>query len=372
MSIHAQRISLMFFSIILFCLAGEIISRYWLKHWATQDQYYQYALYTDIPAQEWVLSPHHYQIYYPTPNYRKGGTAHNSLGYRGSEFSRVKPQGVFRIALVGGSSTYDTAINDNALTFAEQLQKLLRNDYKYQFVEVINAGVPGYNSWESLVNLEFRVLDLSPDLVIYYEAVNDVHARFVLPAAYRADNSGLRQWWKLPVIPAWENSCFLRILLRGAKRSRQVELEDVSLAPTAIYMFNNSDSDTAAMMEVLATNTPVFFERNLDNMAAIAKAHRIGIMFATWAHCPAWHDYDACAAYTHGIDENNDVIRRVAKRHTAPLFDFAAVMSTNHVYWSDGRHSNEKGALKKAELFAEFIQRQRLIPEVVSTNAPPI
>ena len=70
MSIHAKRIGLMVFSIALFFLIGEIASRYWLKHWATKDQYYDYALYTDIPAQEWVLSPHHYQIYYPTPNYR--------------------------------------------------------------------------------------------------------------------------------------------------------------------------------------------------------------------------------------------------------------------------------------------------------------
>jgi len=371
MSIRAKQIGLMVFSVALFFLIGEIASRYWLKHWATKDQYHEFAIYTDIPAKEWALSPHHYQIYYPTPNYRLDGNAHNSMGYRGPEISRVKPPGVFRIALLGGSSTYDTAIPDNNQTFAAKLQDVLGNTCHASHIEIINAGVPGYTSWESLINLEFHVLDLSPDLVIYSEAVNDVHARFVLPSAYRSDNGGLRQWWATPPIPAWERSCFLRILARGAKRSRQVELEDVSIAPTAVYMFNRAKADNSILMGVLATNTPAFFERNLNNMAAIAKAHHIGIMFATWAHCPAWHDYASITAYTHGIDENNDVIRKVAERNGAPLFDFAAVMPTDKVYWSDGRHSNEKGAQKKAELFAAFINRQHLVTKNAATNTPP-
>lgn len=371
MSIYAQRTGLMIFSLAFFFLIGEIASRYWLQHWATNDQYHAYALYTDIPMQEWALAPHHYQIYYPTPNYRHAGTVHNSLGFRGSEISRVKPPGVFRIVLVGGSSTYDTSIPDNNQTFASKLSDALKNTYQYKHVEVINAGVPGYTSWESLINFEFRVLDLSPDLVVYYEAVNDVHARFVLPSAYRADNGGLRQWWSPPPIPAWEYSCFLRILARGAKRSRQVELEDVSVAPTAAYMFNKANADDATMRGVLATNTPVFFERNLESMAAIAKAHHIGMMFATWAHCPAHCDYASTAAYIHGIEENNEVIRKVAGRNGVALFDFAAVMPTNIIYWADGRHSNEKGARKKAELFAAFISQNHLVMKDAATNSSP-
>ena len=39
---------------------------------------------------------------------------------------------------------------------------------------MINAGVPGYVVTESLKNLEHRVLPLEPDLVIYYEANNDM------------------------------------------------------------------------------------------------------------------------------------------------------------------------------------------------------
>ena len=136
------------------------------------------------------------------------------MGYRNDEFPLEKPDGVYRIVALGGSSTYDVAIEDNAATFTAQLEKLLKEDYGYQNVQVINAGVPGYNSWEMLVNLEFRVLDLNPDLVIIYEGVNDVHARLVEPSAYRGDDLGRRQAWQAPRVALWEHSALLRILSR--------------------------------------------------------------------------------------------------------------------------------------------------------------
>jgi lysophospholipase L1-like esterase len=60
-------------------------------------------------------------------------------------------------------------------------------------VQVINAGVGGYNCWEVLINLELRVLDLDPDLIIIYEGRNDVRAGLVEPASYRGDDSGRRK-----------------------------------------------------------------------------------------------------------------------------------------------------------------------------------
>src|SRR5688500_5241789 len=194
------------FSILLTFLLLEVGARVWLNYLATPDQYDRYVLFTSIDPKEFAWTPHQYLVYYPTPNYQKGQTFHNSLGYRADEFTVEKPSNVFRIVALGGSSTYDIRIEDNEKTFTAQLQKLLTEEYGYQNVEVINAGVPGYNSWEILINLEFRVLDLNPDLVIIYEGTNDVHARLVEPSAYRGDNSRRRQPWHLPPVPPWEHS----------------------------------------------------------------------------------------------------------------------------------------------------------------------
>jgi lysophospholipase L1-like esterase len=353
------------FSILLTFLLLEIGARLWLDFLATPEQYDRYVLFTSIAAKDFAWTPHPYLSYYPTPNYRNGKTFHNSLGYRNHEFSLEKPSGVYRIVALGGSSTYDVRIEDNAATFTAQLERLLREDYGYRNVQVINAGVPGYNSWEILVNLEFRVLDLDPDLVIIYEGTNDVHARMVEPSAYRGDDLGRRQAWRVPPVALWEHSALLRILSRMMNVTRQVSIDDFVSSPTYFswpyeYRLSEDNLDPAA---ILKENPPIYFRRNLENMSAIAKEHNVMIMLATWAHSPYMKDYASQDYYQHGFQENNDVVKEVAADQQIPLFDFAEVMPQEAIYWADGRHINEAGALVKARLFAEYIHDQGLIDQ---------
>jgi lysophospholipase L1-like esterase len=353
------------FSIFLTLILLEIGSRLWLNYLATPDQYDRYVLFTSIAPQNFAWAPHPYLSYSPTPNYRKGQTFHNSLGYRSDEFSLEKPGGVYRIVALGGSSTYDVRIENNAQTFTAQLEKLLKEEYGYQNVQVINAGVPGYNSWEMLVNLEFRVLDLDPDLVIIYEGTNDVHARLVEPSAYRGDDSGRRRAWQVPRVAPWEHSALLRILSRMMNFSRQVSVDDfVSSSTYMSWPFEfRLREDNLDPVEILKENPPIYFRRNLENMIAIAKEHDTEIMFATWAYSPNLNDYASEGYYQKGFQENNSVVKQVATSHHIPLFDFADVMPQDASFWADGRHTNEAGALEKARLFAEFIHKLGLIED---------
>lgn len=362
-SVNKTELLLPVLSILLtFCLL-EISARLWLNYIATSEQYDRYVLYTNIKPADFAFTPHPYLSYYPTPNYRNGQTFHNSLGYRGDEFPLKKPNGVYRIVVLGGSSTYDVRIQDNTNTFTAQLEKQLKEDYGYQNIQVINAGVPGYNSWEILANLEFRVLDLDPDLVIIYEGVNDVHARMVEPSVYRGDDLGRRQVWQAPGVTLWEHSALLRILSRTMNTTRQVGIDDFTSSPTYLsWPFEHRLlEDNLDPAEILKENPPVYFRRNLENMVAIAKQHNVKIMFSTWASSPYLHDYASEGYYQQGFKENNAVTKEVAADQHIPLFDFAAVMPQDAKYWADGRHSNEAGALVKARLFAEFIDTQGLV-----------
>jgi lysophospholipase L1-like esterase len=341
----------------------ELGARLWLRYLATPAQYDRYVLFTSIEPQDLAFTPHPYLGYYPTPNYHKGGIVHNSLGYRSDEFSLAKPSGVYRIVVLGGSSTYDVSIEDYAKTFTAQLEQRLKDEYGYENVEVINAGVPGYNSWEILINLEFRVLDLDPDLVIIYEGTNDVHARLVEPTSYRGDDTGRRQTWHIPPIPIWEHSAFLRILSRSVNFTRQVSIDDFVSASTFLswpfeYRLVEDGVDPS---EILQENPPTYLRRNLENMIAVARGHDIEIVFATWAHSPYFNDYASKASYQQGFEQNNMVAKEVANYHHVPIFDFAKDMSQDVKYWADGRHSNEAGASLKADLFAGFIHIQGLI-----------
>ncbi len=96
-------------------------------------------------------------------------------------------------------------------------------------------------------------------------------------------------------------------------------------------------------------------------MVAISKANGADIMFSTWAYSPYLDDYASTTYYQKGFEENNEVVKEVALKSGIPLFDFEAVMPDDKKYWRDGRHVNELGAEKTAELFAAFINENGLI-----------
>jgi hypothetical protein len=53
-----------------------------------------------------------------------------------------------------------------------------------------------------------------------------------------------------------------------------------------------------------------------------------------------------------------------------PMFDFANAMPKDRIFWSDSRHVNARGARMKAELFAQFLVNNDLVPP--ATSDPPI
>ena len=349
-------------STLVSILLVETGLRVWLNHFSTHSQYIKYSLHTDVPPEMYQWSPHHYLNYYPTPDYKKGLTYHNSLGYRSREFNPEKPANTYRIVTLGGSTTYTVSVKDNDKTFPYQLERILRTGYDGENIEVINAGAGGYNSWESLINLQFRVLDIDPDLVIVYHGTNDVHTRLVSPDAYKGDNSGRRKQWNPPDIALYEHSMLLRYISRKTGLSSQAGLGTLVNTPTFFgaggEQWRNTKGPVAEQRaaELLKKNPPVYFRRNLTNMASLAKVNNVSIAFATWAHSPHFNDYAATGVYQSGFRENNEVVKEVAARYDTYLFDFAAVMPQDGKYWSDGRHVNEAGALLKAELFADFIR----------------
>src|SRR5688500_2959403 len=66
------------FSILLTFFLLEFGARLWLRYLTTPEQYDRYVLFTSIDAKDYAWTPHPYLSYFPTPNYEKGQTFHNS------------------------------------------------------------------------------------------------------------------------------------------------------------------------------------------------------------------------------------------------------------------------------------------------------
>ena len=96
----------------------------------------------------------------------------NSLGFRDREFAIKKDPGTVRIICMGDSITFGwPALVEK--TYSRMLEKTLNRKMPQKTIEVINAGVPGYTSYQGMVWFKKELIKYSPDAIIVYFGVND-------------------------------------------------------------------------------------------------------------------------------------------------------------------------------------------------------
>jgi len=121
--------------------------------------------------------------YYPAPNqdvHRYGGDIHiNALGMRSRDISAEKPEGTFRILMLGDSTLYGGSYLDQTQIYATLLEELLNRD-RSRFpgssrqVEVLCMGVNGWGPQHELAYAEkFGIFHA--DLVMVMGPPNDAY-----------------------------------------------------------------------------------------------------------------------------------------------------------------------------------------------------
>ncbi len=100
----------------------------------------------------------------------------NSRGIRDKEYGSPKPEGVYRIIILGDSVTFGTEYRVEE-TYPKILESILSSNliFPYKF-EVLNAGVCGYNALQKFIFFKNKLLTYQPDLVIF-QFLNDDYYR---------------------------------------------------------------------------------------------------------------------------------------------------------------------------------------------------
>ena len=244
---------------------------------------------TSVQLRHARVQPHPYMAYVNKPDFDlddrdKGGkqVSHNSLGFRGPEVTWEKPAGVWRIVCLGGSSTYGFSPTSDATTWPARLEHHLNEAGLPAVVQVINGGCQGWSTFESLTNLSMRMVDLEPDLVIVYHAINDM--RCALYGDVTRDNTNWRAIWPVErpgglqkLIESSRTYLIYRRYATSWLANRQ-RLES--------YVIANFDpirdqyaKDPDNLPELGFRN----YRRNLESIVAVARQHGARVLFGSQA-----------------------------------------------------------------------------------------
>lgn len=351
-----KRLALMLFAPVIVFLIVELAMRVYFRYFGTEADRFMY-LYSaeEITQNQPAIMGLPFVNSGPSPDY----LGHNQLGFRGPEIEINKPPGTFRILANGGSTTYGAGLEDDE-TWPSQLQRILHEKYGYTQVEVINTGSVGYTTWNSLASLAFRELDLQPDLLIVYHGTNDVRPLTIPPQCYsgksviRGLSNGL---WRLQGPPISPSVAF-RFL--AVSRGWMPNPADYNNWVMPAVELDPQCGPALPLAEGIKVNKPIYFERNLRNMVYLARGSQVNVVFSTWGYYP--HKVDQPASIE-GYALLNDSVRKVASELNVPLYDLITELPDNPDFWYfDGEHQTPLGARTQAELYADWLVKEAIIP----------
>ncbi len=302
---------------------------------------------------------------------------HNSLGFRGPEFAREKANGGVRVVLMGASTIYGLTVGDSdtAAVLAAETLNAARTGRSF---EVINAGVPGWTSDDTLLNLEATVLELSPDYVVVMDGRNEMfpqtyngyvdsydHFRITDHEELRLQHTHLKRFFRISRAalmvalrkPQWfgiradfENPVFGRIRLEN--RPSADEIRRSSADPSRHRAFESNLRQWVAKARAKGT-TAVF-----STMVYRAPAHKLGRILPS--------DTDP-ADLSRVVERNNTIVRSLGRELDVPVIEGASLSQPR--WLTDDCHFNESGEREFARMLSAIVLS--LEGEPTASRPPP-
>lgn len=279
----------------------------------------------------------------------------NSLGFNDDEFHVAKTPGTLRIACLGSSTTEGGNPEGHEGSYPRLLQHIL-GERTGDPVEVLNFGMAGWTTAETMVNYFLVVQDYAPDVVVIHEAVNDVEPRRF--PGFRMDYSHYRKPWT-----EVHFSLPYRVLARASDlfaasqmRTGQFDLQSlVNRRPQGPLL------DASGK---LPPETALAFRRNVLTIAEHARLHGGRVVLATVPYDPEARDADV---YRAGIDDHNRILRELAAANGFILADVAArgrdLAGGTHRFFLDLVHMSPEGNRFKAEVIADAVTAAGVLPQ---------
>lgn len=239
---------------------------------------------------------------------------------------------------MGGSTTICLApYRATGIDYPLALERRLDGRFGGVRIEVLNAGADAYSTAQSLINIQFRLVEMSPDIILLMENINDSSVNyFGSGATPDYSNKYLQSYFLNPRLQATMSVAgFLtqsRLLAKfGLPQILANKRGDI-----------HPENDFAYGLHL--------FSRNLVNIADVCK--RAGIRLVLLSQ-PSSERVDPFVSESAFIAYNK-AIAKTASEQRVEFIDMYSLMGHDNQYFLDKVHYNTAGV----ELFAKTLAPQ--------------
>lgn len=323
----------------------------------------------------------------PTENY---ASPINTFGFRGKEIKKNKPDGTYRIVVLGGSTVLSRG-NSFEKTAVRLLEKKLTKAYPDKKFEVINAGVDGYTSEHSLIQYLFKIKDFQPDMIIMWHGINDWYyscsSTEKTYGDFKADYSHylsanaqmakeyfqpepivsirlisfdffikfIKDNWYSDLFELYKNKQSFGGFYTEATKNKQYEMKDYpSLASYKRNVQSLIDTTKDDNVVLILGNQPVLYS---DHMTQDELSH---IIFPV-INCTQNGKYPSIASAKTGLQAFSDTTKEIAEENDVSFVDLDKSVPKNLEYFIDDVHYTDKGNETVAETLYKFITTKNII-----------
>gem|GEM_PF-739409 len=293
-----------------------------------------------------------------------------------------------RIATIGASTTAN--IN---LPFEEnwpgRLGFLLQEAFPQKKITILNAGVPGFDTAQSIGNLALRVMPFKPDIVIIYHAYNDLKA-IRTDTKFSPDYSHIHQtpygYHKKPgIFKSFLNHSMFYVRVRNKYHdyvSIRNKYNEIMSKKESFKQNNSAAAENQRQMNIPPEAIRTFAQ-HVRSMVGIAKAGGAKVILSSFAtlHDPNMDYSDdkiiyglsnyqkaelslllyftpglELTAIFKGIVQYNETLKIIAQQELTGWVDNAARIPHDGKYFVDRVHFSQSGAKLMAENFFPVVR----------------
>lgn len=283
---------------------------------------------------------------------------HNAFGFRDdNEYTKEHIDSLdLRIYFGGGSTVYDTCVENNAETFTAQLEKSLQDATRLR-VKVYNGGVGNWTSFQSYIRLSAWIDCLKPHMVFIYQGINDItpflyteHPRDRMRPDFAHSFKPLCLTEIKQNIPFYARMSQLgKCIWLSTVRDEDFNIRFYTLQGS--YRIHHIGDDVRFAVRHIAERINYdFIKTHYLNLIALCQFRDIPIVFLT----ERLQDGDEW--YRPFLNKINKIIRGLGTYNNCFVLDFDAVFPRDPECFVDSMHFSKKGNEARAHIVSNYIQ----------------